>query len=303
MKTIAKKQTSTAQVRRANHRENLKTISNQAKELRHEWALTDCPIGFVWKRLSLNEVIVRMYQEQTGAKEFKTLQEWNKLGRRIRKGETAFPVWATAEKASLQKQLLDKGDDAEHWYTLWPMAYLYHEGQTTPGPGARNSLNEAITEYRPQKRKQAQPREFSKVKLSFQSVPGEMMTITSSGDASDLLRKYIYDPDTVEHHEFFYILLLNRANKCYAYYRVSEGGISSTVIDCRMILQAAILSNATGMILSHNHPSGNCNPSDSDITITRKIKTATEFMDIKLLDHIIIGPGSSGYSFADEGII
>jgi len=81
---------------------------------------------------------------------------------------------------------------------------------------------------------------------------------------------------------------------------ISKGGISGTVTDVRIVLQAAIKSNASGFIIAHNHPSGNLNPSESDTRITQKIKEAGNVMDIQLLDHLIITPGEDYYSFADN---
>jgi DNA repair protein RadC len=83
---------------------------------------------------------------------------------------------------------------------------------------------------------------------------------------------------------------------------VSLGGISGTVTDVRIILQAALKANASGLLVCHNHPSGNLNPSDSDTTITRKIKEAGNLMDIQLLDHLILS-SEDFYSFADNGLL
>ncbi len=83
---------------------------------------------------------------------------------------------------------------------------------------------------------------------------------------------------------------------------VSKGGISGTVTDVRIILQAALKSNASGLIICHNHPSGNLNPSESDTKITQKIKEAGNVMDIQLLDHLIIND-EDYYSFADNGLL
>ena len=84
--------------------------------------------------------------------------------------------------------------------------------------------------------------------------------------------------------------------------QISKGGISGTVVDNRLIFRQALQHYASSIILAHNHPSGNLKPSQADIRITKKIKQAGEFMDIKLLDHLII-TSSSYYSFGDEGMI
>jgi len=103
-------------------------------------------------------------------------------------------------------------------------------------------------------------------------------------------------------HEEFWILILNRANKVLEQVKISQGGISGTVVDTRVILKTAIDKLATSIAICHNHPSGNKTPSDSDIQITRKIKTACLAVEITVLDHVIVA-GKNYYSFADEGIL
>jgi DNA repair protein RadC len=96
---------------------------------------------------------------------------------------------------------------------------------------------------------------------------------------------------------------LNRSNAVLGILSVSKGGISGTVTDVRLIFQGALKTNASGIIVCHNHPSGNAYPSESDKKITQKIKEAGNLMDIQLLDHLIILPVEGYYSFADDGVI
>ncbi len=103
-------------------------------------------------------------------------------------------------------------------------------------------------------------------------------------------------------HEEFWVLFMNRSNKVIDNVRISQGGISGTVIDVRLILKNALDRLATSIILCHNHPSGNLKPSDADIKITTKISEASRSMDIQLLDHIIVADNSY-FSFSDEGMI
>ncbi len=103
-------------------------------------------------------------------------------------------------------------------------------------------------------------------------------------------------------HEEFWIIILNRAHKVISTQKISQGGLTGTVIDTRVILKHAIEKKGTSLIISHNHPSGNKNPSEADINITKKIKSAAEIMDITLLDHIILA-GKAYLSFADEGML
>ncbi len=103
-------------------------------------------------------------------------------------------------------------------------------------------------------------------------------------------------------YEEFWLLMLNRANRVLGRVKVSQGGLSGTVIDTRIILKKALDNLASSIIVCHNHPSGNNQPSDADVRITEKLKKASEMLEIKLLDHIIIAD-KSYFSFADEGLI
>ena len=106
----------------------------------------------------------------------------------------------------------------------------------------------------------------------------------------------------MSHVEKFMILCLNRANKVLGWSRVSTGGISGCVADPRIIFQTALKANASSVIAAHNHPSGNKQPNQSDIALTKKLKEAGEFLDIQMLDHIILTV-EEYYSGADEGIL
>ena len=102
--------------------------------------------------------------------------------------------------------------------------------------------------------------------------------------------------------EEFYLICLNRANKVLGYSVISVGGIAGCIVDVRIIFQTALKANASVIIIAHNHPSGNLQPSDQDISLTKKILEAGLLMQIPLLDHIII-TSEGYYSFADEGMI
>ena len=122
--------------------------------------------------------------------------------------------------------------------------------------------------------------------------------VRSSADVAHFLSQSFKDLS----YEVFALLLLNRANKIIHFEIISRGGITGTVADPRIILKIALNNGATSIILSHNHPSGNLQPSKADEDITLKIKNAAELMDIKVMDHIIVS--EEGYfSFMDEGIL
>jgi DNA repair protein RadC len=126
----------------------------------------------------------------------------------------------------------------------------------------------------------------------------EVFKVTSSQDAFNLLRPKISDLE----HEEFWVILLNRNNKVIKPIKISQGGITGTVIDNRIILKEAILNQSSAIILAHNHPSGNTRPSEADRSVTKKIFEGAKLVDITVLDHVIIA-GDRYYSFADEGIL
>ena len=104
------------------------------------------------------------------------------------------------------------------------------------------------------------------------------------------------------HNEEFWVMFLNRANKIISTQKLSQGGITGTVADIRLILKSALDSFATGIILCHNHPSGNLSPSVEDKELTQKVKQTAKLLDISVLDHVIVSEGGY-FSFADEGIL
>ena len=126
--------------------------------------------------------------------------------------------------------------------------------------------------------------------------------INHSQDAADLLFEN-WDKDTIEVHESFKVLLLNNSNKVKGVHQISQGGITGTLVDIRILFATILKSLSVAIILAHNHPSGTLKASEADKQITKKIQSAAKFLDIKLLDHLIITPNGNYYSFADEGIL
>lgn len=114
--------------------------------------------------------------------------------------------------------------------------------------------------------------------------------------------KSIWDEDTIEYTESFCVLSLNRANQIVAYRFTATGGTSAVIADPKTIFQVALLTNANAIILAHNHPSGQLKPSGADINLTKKVKTAGTFLDLPILDHVIVTKDGY-YSFADEGVL
>ena len=128
----------------------------------------------------------------------------------------------------------------------------------------------------------------------------EKIKISSSQNSADYIRQF-YMGD-IELFESFFLVLLNNNLETTGYVKISQGGITGTVVDVRIVCKYAIESLATTVIISHNHPSGTLKPSEADKFMTERLKNALKFFDVVLLDHIII-TADSFLSFADEGIL
>jgi DNA repair protein RadC len=131
------------------------------------------------------------------------------------------------------------------------------------------------------------------ISLKTKGKKSQLIEVKDTDKAAQVCRM-CFDDGKIDWIEEFIVIALNRANKVIGFYKVSSGGISGTIADTRVIFQFALLSNATSIIISHNHPSGSLTPSKADIDITIKIREAGKIFDIQLLDHIII---------TDEGYI
>lgn len=141
----------------------------------------------------------------------------------------------------------------------------------------------------------------NEIKLSYTRKGNSEKLVSNSRDAVDVFRQH-FDSDEIDYRESFFALYLSQNNKVLGIRKISESGISSTIVDVRIIMQTALLCNASSLIVAHNHPSGNLKPSAEDLKITQHLKDASEFLNIKLLDHCILT--STDYmSFADEGHI
>ncbi len=126
----------------------------------------------------------------------------------------------------------------------------------------------------------------------------EITKITSSQSVFQIMQPIIGELP----HEEFWVIYLNNSNKVVHKTQLSKGGITGTVVDIRLAFKIALEHSATGIILTHNHPSGTLNPSDADRQITKKMRSAGESLDIKVLDHLIITE-KDYFSFADDGIL
>ena len=140
-----------------------------------------------------------------------------------------------------------------------------------------------------------------KITLSFDKKikKSELKTLSSSNDTVKVLRE-IFNADTFDWKEEVILLCTNRRNAIVGYYKVSSGGISGTVLDPKIIFTTALNCTASGIIIAHNHPSGNLTPSVEDDRITAKIKEAGKMLDINLIDSVIL-TDEGYYSYIDNG--
>ena len=143
-----------------------------------------------------------------------------------------------------------------------------------------DNISESITKYNPNKE--------------------SGLALTNSRDVATHFRKE-FNEDIYD-QEHFFVTYLNVSNKVLFTKKISSGGMTGTIVDIRLILRYALICKATALILCHNHPSGNRTPSQADKDITKKAKEACNFMDISLIDHIILA-NNGYYSFCDEGLL
>jgi len=144
--------------------------------------------------------------------------------------------------------------------------------------------------------------EISEISINYKPLlqPSEIKKVVTSLDAATFFRS-IWS-EKLEYIEEFKVLMLTRANKIIGFVKISQGGTTGTVVDPKLIFQAALKANANSLILAHNHPSGQLKPSEQDLFLTKKIKDAGKFLEIPVLDHIIL-TGESYFSFADDGLL
>lgn len=139
------------------------------------------------------------------------------------------------------------------------------------------------------------------IKVSYSNLNTQKVKIKESKDVFTLVLNH-WNLDTIEMQEEVKVLLLNRCNNVIGIYELSRGGITASLIDIKLILAVALKAIASSIIVIHNHPSGNLNPSNADKEITRKLKEACKVVELDLLDHLIITK-QNYFSFANEGIL
>ena len=143
---------------------------------------------------------------------------------------------------------------------------------------------------------------IAEIELSYKPSIANKPIIASSFDAYQVLKEF-YPKETINLQEYFIVAYLNRFNRVLGVLVLSKGGITGTLADIRLVFATALKAAASGIIISHNHPSGNLKPSNVDLALTEKMVDAGKLLDIKLLDHIIIGGDYEYESLNDEGYI
>lgn len=128
------------------------------------------------------------------------------------------------------------------------------------------------------------------------------LSLCNSSEVAQLLFKN-WDTGTIGLHETFKVLLLNQSNKVKGIYPLSTGGISGTLVDVRILFAIVLKTLSVGIILTHNHPSGQLRASEADKQLTKKIQQGARLFDVRVLDHIILAPDGRYYSFADNGLL
>lgn len=146
-----------------------------------------------------------------------------------------------------------------------------------------------------------QTENIAEIELVYKPSISNKPIISSPLDANNVFINF-YPKDTLHLQEHFFVAYLNRFNRVLGVLHLSSGGITGTIADVRLIFGTALKAAASGIIISHNHPSGQLKPSVKDKEITTKIRDAGDLLDIKLLDHIIVGHEGHYLSFSDEGL-
>lgn len=139
----------------------------------------------------------------------------------------------------------------------------------------------------------------AEVELTYKPTNKKKGSVTTASDAYKIIKSTFSD-DIIEYREYFKVFLLNNNSEVIAYNTIGTGGLSECAADVRLIMQTALLTNATNIILAHNHPSGSLHPSKEDDRLTKQIADAAKIMRMRVLDHIIVAKNDY-YSYAENG--
>lgn len=252
-----------------------KTIAEK-REVLKEVSLTLKPLVKMGQIESVNEGLRQIYEE-AGHGKLKTIQGWNKAGKKVKKGEKALLFWGRSKTIDISQE---GSEPTQRKY--FPVSFVFSE----------NQVHENEMKYFKSN--------ISGVKLVREPSPFRKAKITSSEDAAEYCRHFYNEDLTI--FESSFIMLLNRSNNVDAFAKISQGGVSGTYIDVKLIAKYAVDTLASGIIMVHNHPTGALKPSPQDIAVTKKIKEAMKWLDVSFLDHLILTE-EGFYSFADSGLM
>ena len=147
------------------------------------------------------------------------------------------------------------------------------------------------------------PEVIAEVQVTYKrNVPADQLIHISNSEDIYKVMISTWDMNTLTYFEEMKVVLLNRANRILGIYPLSKGGTSGTVCDPKIVFSVALKAAASSIILAHNHPSGNLKPSNADLTLTKKLKSAGDMLDLPILDHLIV-TDTHYFSFADEGLL
>jgi len=144
--------------------------------------------------------------------------------------------------------------------------------------------------------------QVAEISVSYRPAIANKPIIKCALDAYVVLREF-FTPETIQVNEQFLVMYLNKANRVLGVYPAFVGGITSSIVDLRLILSIALKTLATSVVLCHNHPSGSLSPSKQDIDVTQRIKEAAKYLDIVVQDHLIVTFEQKYFSFADDGLL
>jgi DNA repair protein RadC len=143
---------------------------------------------------------------------------------------------------------------------------------------------------------------LAELEISYKPNVNTTYHVKCSQDAYRLFNE-LFDETKISMQESFWVIFLNRAHNPIGCYKLSTGGIAGTVVDIKLLMSITIKSLASSIVIAHNHPSCNRKPSKADIELTNKIKEACILCEVGLLDHLIVTPSNTYYSFSDEGML
>ena len=231
---------------------------------------------------TINYVLLNYIYITENANEFKTFEEWQKEGFGVRKGAKAFVAWGKP-----REKKTDRGDVVKYY----PITYLFSDLQVYKRK-REMVVKESGSKYE---------NFVGEIKVSYKRHSSPVrIRVNGASQVNEVLRE-VWNDD-LDYRESFNVLAMNNQCDILGYAELFKGGVSSTIVDERMVFQLLLNVNATGFIVAHNHPSGTLRPSNPDRELTKKLSACGKLFNIGLMDHLILA-GDSYYSFAENGEI